>query len=292
MAFIDWIRRCNRRDLDAFLPLYCTGIHLGWIHAGLTATLAGEQNALQVGQDAVVVNPALASADARTHALASIVERWRVAGLWTGWTDEFYPATTALGVPPLFVVARAAAPLLGLRAWGVHVNGYVRRDDRLHVWVGKRAADRPVAPGKLDHLVAGGLPVGIAPRANLIKEAGEEAGLPPEVAGRAIATGLVSYCYQEPPYGLRADTLLTWDLALSPDVEPRNMDGEVEHFELWPVARLAEAVRDGDAFKPNCNLVIIDFLIRHGVLTPDDTPDYEALTAGLRPGFPGVPSHA
>ena len=48
-----------------------------------------------------------------------------------------------------------------------------------------------------------------------------------------------------------------------------------------PWERVAEIVRDTDEFKFNCNLVIIDFLIRHGLITPDH-PDYLALAAGLR----------
>ena len=40
-------------------------------------------------------------------------------------------------------------------------------------------------------------------------------------------------------------------------------------------------VRDTDDFKFNCALVVIDFLIRHGLLTPDDEPDYLRLVSGL-----------
>ena len=40
-------------------------------------------------------------------------------------------------------------------------------------------------------------------------------------------------------------------------------------------------MRDGFEFKFNCNLVIIDFLVRHGFITPEE-PDYMAIVAGLR----------
>jgi hypothetical protein len=39
-------------------------------------------------------------------------------------------------------------------------------------------------------------------------------------------------------------------------------------------------VRDSEDFKFNVALVIIDFLIRRGFVTPDD-PDYVALVDGL-----------
>ena len=58
------------------------------------------------------------------------------------------------------------------------------------------------------------------------------------------------------------------------------VDGEVESFERLPVAKVAEAVADG-RFKPNCNLVIVDFLVRHGYLQPED-PGYVPLVHSLR----------
>jgi hypothetical protein len=41
-----------------------------------------------------------------------------------------------------------------------------------------------------------------------------------------------------------------------------------------------EILRESEDFKPNCNLVIIDFLIRHGLLDPDQT-GYAELVSSL-----------
>lgn len=49
------------------------------------------------------------------------------------------------------------------------------------------------------------------------------------------------------------------------------------------MARLIEEVAHGDRFKDNCNLVIIDFFFRHGLVAPD-TPGYLELLTGLRGG--------
>lgn len=54
------------------------------------------------------------------------------------------------------------------------------------------------------------------------------------------------------------------------------------------LAELADAVAYGHptlgvAFKPNINLLMIDFLIRHGHLQPND-PQYLELLASLRQG--------
>jgi hypothetical protein len=71
------------------------------------------------------------------------------------------------------LVERAAASLLGIRAYGVHVNGYVTLPNGdIELWVAKRAANKQTFPGKLDHLVAGGLPAGIPPGECVIKAGG------------------------------------------------------------------------------------------------------------------------
>jgi hypothetical protein len=59
----------------------------------------------------------------------------------------------------------------------------------------------------------------------------------------------------------------------------------VESFHRLPAAEVARLVRDTDAFKLNCNLVIIDFLIRNG-LVPQEDPDYLAILQGLRSPLP------
>lgn len=41
-------------------------------------------------------------------------------------------------------------------------------------------------------------------------------------------------------------------------------DGEVESFKLIPATLIANVIRTTKFFKPNCSVVIIDFLFRHG----------------------------
>ena len=64
------------------------------------------------------------------------------------------------------------------------------------------------------------------------------------------------------------------------DFRPSNRDGEVEDFQLWPIERVMEVVAGGDEFKFNCNLVLIDFFIRHGFLTKQDD-DFDVICEGL-----------
>jgi hypothetical protein len=65
------------------------------------------------------------------------------------------------------------------------------------------------------------------------------------------------------------------------DFTPHNNDGELVAFTLEDAREIMARVRDGDDFKFNVNLVLIDFALRHGIITPDE-PDYLDLVTGLR----------
>ena len=58
---------------------------------------------------------------------------------------------------------------------------------------------------------------------------------------------------------------------------------QVESFTLMQVAEVARLVSETTEFKTNCNLVIIDFLVRHGFISPD-APGYLDLVRSLRQG--------
>ena len=197
------------------------------------------------------------------------------------WRSEAFDVRqdTQLDGPVLGTVDRGALPLLGIVAQGVHVNGLVRRADGLHLWVGKRAHDTRMEPGKFDHLVAGGMGAGFSPMQTLVKEAGEEAGIDEALALQASFAGVVAYDMVRPE-GLRRDRLHCFDLEIPEDFVPVPEDGEVENFALWPIEDVLAAVRDTDGFKFNVNLVLIDLFLRTGVIDPAG-PEGKTLRAGL-----------
>lgn len=69
------------------------------------------------------------------------------------------------------------------------------------------------------------------------------------------------------------------------DFVPRANDGEVEEFYRVPLENVVSFVSrtEGDTYKDNCNLVVLDFMVRHGVLTPE-IPGYLSLVQGLKSG--------
>ena len=280
MSFLDRIAECRGWEPDDYRPFTIDDMVLGRVPHDLAARLADFPKVFDVSGHAVSLVLELSGFAERTAAVAEVLHHMRDAGEIPRWRDEVYPVLRHWGDAPLLTMERAAVPLFGLRAYGVHLNGFLRGPEGLSLWVARRAENKATAPGKLDHLAAGGQPHGIDVKQNLIKECAEEAGMAPGLAARAVPVGIVSYrCAREE--GLRDDVLFCFDLEVPADFVPENTDGEVESFALWPLSRVMETIRDSDEFKFNVSLVILDFAVRHGILGPDD-PDYEEIIAGLR----------
>lgn len=238
---------------------------------------------MQATDTGVTCAPHLVDEPSRTAAVASALAQLRADGLFSGWRDELYPVSATFGGEPLLLIERAAAAAFGIKAYGVHINGFVRRPDGLHLWVARRSLSKPTWPGKLDHLAAGGQPHGIGLHANVVKECGEEAGVDPELATSAKACGAVSYQTFQDSGGLKREVLFVFDLELPETFRPKAEDGEVQDFRLLPVEQVMSLVRDTDEFKDNCNLVLLDFFVRHGLMEAD-APGYLQLVRGLRAG--------
>ena len=284
MSYLDRIKACNQHDPTAYSSFVIEGRQAGKIRHDFAAHLKSWPEVFELGASHVCLAPALnhpcVGIDHRSDAVAAVFRTLRDDGVVTGWRDEVHKVSPSWTAPAQLLVERAAIPYLGSGGYAVHLNGFVRRPDGLWLWVARRADDKPTAPGALDHLVAGGQPAALSLRDNLLKECHEEAGIPASLATRAYCTGCIAYAHDS-ANGYRPDTIYTFDLELPEYFEPVNTDGEVAAFELCRVEDVAALVRDTTSFKPNCALVIIDFLIRSGVIDPE-TEDYLALVGGLR----------
>lgn len=279
MSFLDRIKACNTRDLSHFRPFQVGGVHVGFARHDFAEALRPYREVFLVDERAVALNDRLQGPEARTKAVDRVLRDLAKRGAVQGWRDEPYPVVAAFGAPALFVMERAAVPVLGVRAHGVHMNGYVRKNGEIYMWIGRRSRDKPTYPGLLDNMVAGGLPYGMTAAECVAKESDEEAGIPEELSHRAVPVGAITYC-AETHEGLRPDVQFCFDLELPPDFQPACQDGEIEDFMLMPIAGVAALVRETEQFKFNCNLVIIDFLVRHGLIGPGE-PDYVATVQGL-----------
>ena len=254
------MRACNNAELPgARNPFLIAGQAVGWV-SDRTVPALKQIREFQCLDDRVVLR--------EPAALPSIARALADQGLYR-WRGEAFDVRASADQPALAQIDRGAIPSFGIQAAGVHVNGLVNRTDGLHLWIARRAMDKLLDPGKLDHIVAGGVPAGLGPLETLIKEAGEEAAIPPELAAKANPVSMFGYA-MERPEGLRRDWLYCYDLILPDDFVPKPADGEVESFELWPIQRIVDSVRNTDDFKFNVNLVLIDLFIRLGLIDAAD----------------------
>ncbi|GAC1344636.1 MAG: DUF4743 domain-containing protein [Acetobacteraceae bacterium] len=250
------ILACNNATLPGGrIPLHVSGERVGWAELG-TAHRLVELGAARLN-GAVELRPEQLDDMARTLSQEGVF-RWR---------DEAFDVRATPDGPALARLDRGALPAFGVQALGVHLNGLVEAGGRTLLWVARRAADKQLDPGKLDHVVAGGVPAGLSPEAALAKEAEEEAALPAELIRAARPVAVIDYAMQRAE-GLRRDRLYCYDVLLPASFTPDPVDGEVEGFELWELPRALVAVRETDAFKFNVNLVLIDLFIRRKLLDP------------------------
>lgn len=228
---------------------------VGWVLPDVAATLTGLADIRQDETGLV-----LEAADR----LPAIGRTMSDRGLCR-WRDEAFDVRAQPDGPVLAQVDRGCLVALGMMSQGIHLDGVVRAPDGLHVWIAKRSASKALDPGKLDHLVAGGIPAGLSPWQTLLKEAAEEAALPAALAGRACDVGRFAYA-MERPEGLRRDIIHCYEVELPADWVPHPADGEVEGFSLMPLDALVAAVREGTTFKFNVAPVLIRLFLRHGAI--------------------------
>jgi len=286
MSYLDRIRACHTWQLENYRPFLLEGdTHpLGWVAHGFARRLRDFPKAFAVTDRAVLLPARYGDFETRSAVLEESLRELYAAGEIPKWRGEDYGIVRQWGAPPLFRMERGAVPLFGVLAFGVHVNGYVETDAGPQLWVGRRAKHKAVAPGKLDHLVAGGQPYGLSLMENVVKEAEEEASVPAALARTARPVGALRYICERSE-GLRNDLAFCFDLALPADFVPTPNDDEVEEFFLWPMDRVLERLRDTDDFKFNVALVNLDFALRHGALDPDREPAYQEIVEGLAGRF-------
>ncbi|KAF9433609.1 hypothetical protein BGZ76_009229 [Entomortierella beljakovae] len=275
----------------SFLTFVVDDIPVGRIHSSLVSHITSFNQHFRpvfyIGETTISFMPWLSDYKSRSDAIAEILGHWRKDlenfSVLSGWRDELYgvythitnPETTRSGAA--LAIERSACGLFGVHAYGVHMNGYVQTGPKpydVQLWVARRSKTKQTYPGMLDNMVAGGMGFGHSPQYTVIKESMEEASLPEDIAKNAYPVGTISYTkLSKDGKQTQPETQIVYDLELPKDVTPAPCDTEVEDFRLWTMDQVKEAIRRGE-FKPNCACVSLHFMIRRGVITPENEPDY------------------
>jgi isopentenyldiphosphate isomerase len=182
---------------------------------------------------------------------------------------------------------RFSAPLFGIATRGAHMTAYTFVEGDMKIWIPRRSAHLFTYPNKLDTTVAGGVKAQHTPFTCIVEEANEEASLPQDyVSKHAKSVGVLTYMTLSKRSGLiHPDVLYVFDIELPADLILTPQDDEVSEFKLMNISEIKEAMVNRE-FKSNCNLVMMDFFIRHGILTPDEEPDYVEIQTKLHSSIP------
>ena len=280
------IEKANNIRYENYLPLHHRMGQIGWIKRQHISVFEHFTDLFECDGKNIYLLPGLPGLPGRDQALLLEEKMLEFAQFLhdrdylLGWWGEKYRLTTGWHDQEITTIERGLTPFLGAKSWGVHLNGYLKTQGKLFLWVAKRSMSKRNDPGKLDNIVAGGQPAGLSLRENLAKEAAEEAGISSAMIASARAAGVLSYV-TEMTYGVKQDQIFVYDLEVQESFIPKAIDGEVEAFQLMEAEEILEILATSDAFKYNCALVYLDFFIRHGILTADNCADYIETCLGL-----------
>lgn len=199
-----------------------------------------------------------------------------------GRHSEMYPI---VGARQPITTERFTATLFGIAARGAYMTAYVYGIDRkLKIWVARRGTV-VTHPGMRDTTVAGGITDGHSPLKCIMEEAKVEASLPRKFVKKNVrSAGVITYVARAGK-GVSPCMMFVYDLKLPIWRKPKPSNEEVAGFELMSVGQIMAAMFNGE-FKANCTLVIIDFLIRHGFITPENEANYAKLVRALHRELP------
>lgn len=190
-------------------------------------------------------------------------------------------------------IERFAAALFGITTRGAHLVAYTRtKDNSIKVWVQRRSAHLYTYPNMLDSTVAGGVKSGVPPFETVVAEADEEASLSEElIREHAKSRGVLSHMgvtgkgFPGEQGLVTPDYIYAYDIELPANVEPRPHDDEVDSFYCMTIEEIKKSLLNGE-FKPDAGAVLVDFFVRHGIITPENERKFVEISMRLHRWLP------
>jgi 8-oxo-dGTP pyrophosphatase MutT (NUDIX family) len=273
------ITAARRFDAALHRPFRIGAEQVGWIRSSDVPLLTRWPDVFDIGSAGVTLAAGFNTVDLRSAALGSVIGALAAEGCIPGWRNETYAIRNAFDAVPLAYIERAASRFFGTLTYAVHLNGVVEYKDggAPQLWIARRSDTKATDPGMLDNVVAGGIGWGFGVEATIIKECWEEAGIPEEIAARAVA-GRTAHVLQSLPEGTQAEQIFIYDVALPADFAPRNQDGEVGEHRLARIEEVARWIEEG-AMTVDASLATLDCLLRRRWIDEDACAGIEALFA-------------
>jgi len=184
---------------------------------------------------------------------------------------------------------RAASTLFGIVTYGVQLIVYRQEADGLSFWLARRSKNKTLYPDRLGVTVGGSLPSMETPFECLVRESHEEAGLTADlIKNHAKAAGNISYVTMSDTQTtsggeaglIRAEIQYIYHLKAGPEVVPKPYDMEASDISLYSIEETKRALDAGE-FTPANACLILDFFIRHGLVTYENEENYNQIIARL-----------
>lgn len=210
-------------------PLEVDGIEVGALTADWLARALEPPTPFDLADGRLRLMPALATFAGRSAAFARWGEALRARGPVHGWRNERMVIRDERDARPLFSIERALLRPLGLLLRSVQACAWTETAAGPLLWVAVRAAHKPVDPGRLDALVAGGIAGFDDVASTLLRECAEEAGIPAVIARTALPAGTLELCHLALDDGLgvvHRERVALHELRLPPGFVPLAADGE------------------------------------------------------------------
>ena len=294
MSVLDVLRPYKQFDFTGFVPVIAVSngqlTRIGWTKPELAKALAGFGYVFRLADNQLMLNPELLTYQARTEAVDAILLQASAEG--------FLPASpdyAALGMgdvdwfavgsqhAPLFELRRFYSTYMGIKRYGSRINAY--HDGQM--WVTKRGPQVHDFPGYWDALVGGGQVVGRTIAEHTMIEAHEEAGLSAADCQTMRSTGQYYIIRPTADGYLYDETIYTYDLDTGGVIVPKIMaEWETAAIELWPYDKVLQTLYHTTAFRPEGMMCLLDFFIRHGIITPDNEPNFDHLFFNLHSLLP------
>ncbi|KAF2246947.1 hypothetical protein BU26DRAFT_521326 [Trematosphaeria pertusa] len=189
-------------------------------------------------------------------------------------------------------ISRTASAIFGIAVRGVHMIVYKRTAGHMKIWVPRRAPTLFSYPDLLDSAVGGGVRADESPFQAMIHEADEEASITgPYLKDNVRSCGALTYMsvtdgrtgYEK---GLLVpEVVYVYELEAPEDMELKPNDDEVGRYDLMDVDQIARELK-AKRFKPSAAAVMVDFFIRHGIITDDNEPDFLRLIGHIHRPLP------
>ena len=174
-------------------------------------------------------------------------------------------------------IDRSGLDPFGVVSFSAHMIGFVRDGSDTRYWVPKRSATKPTVPNKLDSTVAGVVRSGEQPVDCMARKIAVEASVPEEYTRANItACGTVSYqmsITSRGNPGCQHIISYCYEMEFGREVIPKPGNNEVEAFSLMTLDNVKAALMEGE-FVANRAMVWLAYLVRHGLMTPENEPDF------------------